>query len=85
GTINPDNSETKDNNCLQWAICAFNADRLSEGKLAHLERLSVLRQYKDLVHTHKRTKDKWLAVNESSVQATSYQEQKPRHEELERP
>ncbi|CAJ0849295.1 10910_t:CDS:2, partial [Entrophospora sp. SA101] len=61
GTINPDNSETKDNNCLQWAICAFNADRLSEAK------------------------DKWLAVNESSVQATSYQEQKPRHEELERP
>ncbi|CAH1769092.1 13012_t:CDS:2, partial [Entrophospora sp. SA101] len=30
GTINPDNSETKDNNCLQWAICTFNADRLTE-------------------------------------------------------
>src|SRR6185369_12686529 len=50
GTINPDNSVTKDNLCLLWAICAFNAYRLTEGKQNNLQQLSVLRQYKDLVN-----------------------------------
>src|SRR5947209_5803975 len=35
GTINLDNSKTKDNKCLKHATSAFNVHRISEGKLKH--------------------------------------------------
>src|SRR5271154_2185036 len=47
-TINPDNSQTGDNMCLKYALGAYFAS--NKGEKTHLECLSVLKPYLDIVN-----------------------------------